>query len=252
MGEGQASGFLYQSKAVNKMEMKPLVLIIEDEEAISNFISAILVSNEYQAVKAMTGKEGLSLFSSHNPEVVLLDLGLPDMDGMELLKQIRRQSKTPVIVVSARGREHEKVEALDLGADDYIVKPFGTSELLARIRTAIRHSPRVIGGISLDDEKTIIGDLEINYDKRSVSLAGEKIHLTPIEYKILVLLSKNAGKVLTHDFIIREIWGVYTDESHTLRVNMANIRRKIEDNPGNPKYIFTEVGVGYRMAESLL
>ena len=232
------------------MDIKPLVLVIEDEDAICNFISAVLTSNDYQVVKAKTGKEGLSMLTSHAPDVILLDLGLPDIDGVELLKSIRQWSKTPVVVVSARAHEREKVAALDFGADDYIVKPFGTSELLARIRTAIRHSPMVIGGETIGDEKMTIGELEIDYSKRVVSILGEKIHLTPIEYKILVLLSKNAGKVLTHDFIIREIWGIYTDESHTLRVNMANIRRKIEANPGTPKYILTEMGVGYRMVES--
>lgn len=233
------------------MDMKPLILVIEDEMAICNFISAVLISNDYQVVQAKTAKEGLSMFTSYSPDVVLLDLGLPDVDGVEVLKQLREWSKTPIIVVSARGHEREKVVALDLGADDYIVKPFGTSELLARIRTAIRHSPKVIGRETLNEEKMAIGKLEIDYGKRMVSLAGEKIHLTPVEYKILVLLSKNAGKVLTHDYIMREIWGLYGNDSHTLRVNMANIRRKIETNPGTPKYILTEMGVGYRMVEEL-
>ncbi len=215
------------------------------------FISAILTSNGYQVVKAKTGKEGLSLFTSRVPDIILLDLGLPDIDGVEILKTIRQWSKTPVIVVSARGHEREKVAALDFGADDYIVKPFGTSELLARIRTALRHSPQSAAAEVLGDETFTTGKLEIDYSKRVVYKDGEKIHLTPIEYKLLVLLSRNAGKVLTHDFIIREIWGVYTDESHTLRVNMANIRRKIEENPGEPQYILTEMGVGYRMVEDM-
>lgn len=231
------------------MNIKPLILVIEDEDAICNFISAILTSNDYQVVKVKTGKEGLSMFTSHAPDVILLDLGLPDIDGVEVLKSIRQWSKTPVVVVSARGHEREKVAALDFGADDYIVKPFGTSELLARIRTAIRHSPKAIGGETFGHEKITIGELEIDYGKRVVSLSGEKIHLTPVEYKIVALLSKNAGKVLTHDYIMREIWGLYGSDSHTLRVNMANIRRKIEANPGTPKYILTEMGVGYRMIE---
>jgi two-component system KDP operon response regulator KdpE len=233
------------------MDIKPLVLVVEDEDAICNFISAVLTSNDYQVVKAKTGKEGLSLFTSHAPDIVLLDLGLPDIDGAEVLKSIRQWSETPVIVVSARGHEREKVAALDFGADDYIVKPFGTSELLARIRTAIRHSSKAISGETIGDEKITIGELEIDYGKRVVSLSGEKIHLTPVEYKILLLLSKNAGKVLTHDYIMKEIWGLYGSDSHTLRVNMANIRRKIEANPGAPKYILTEMGVGYRMIELL-
>lgn len=171
------------------MDIKPLVLVVEDEETICNFISAVLTSNDYRVVKAKTGKEGLSMFTSHAPDVILLDLGLPDIDGMELLKSIRQWSETPVVVVSARGHEREKVAALDSGADDYIVKPFGTSELLARIRTAIRHSPGSIGGEASGGENVIIGGLEIDYNRRIVSLSGEKIHLTPIEYKILVLLS---------------------------------------------------------------
>lgn len=233
------------------MVQKPLVLVIEDEDIILNFISAILTSNQYQVLKAKSGKEGLMLAASHSPDIMLLDLGLPDVDGMEVLSGIRQWSKVPVVVVSARGREREKVDALDKGADDYIVKPFGTSELLARIRTALRHSPNTVQAGSGGPDKAVVGSLEIDYQKRTVTLGGEKIHMTPIEFKILALLSKNAGKVLTHDFIIREIWGVYTDESHTLRVNMANIRRKIETNPGQPQYILTETGVGYRMSETL-
>ena len=231
--------------------VKPTILVIEDEEAICNFITAILNSNGYQVIKTGTGKEGLSMAASYSPDVILLDLGLPDIDGVEILKSIREWSKIPVVVVSARGHEREKVEALDLGADDYIVKPFGTSELLARIRTALRHSPQSMGSQVKGEEKATIGELQMDYNKRSVFLAGKAIHLTPVEYKILALLSKNAGKVLTHDYIMKEIWGLYAGDSHTLRVNMANIRRKIEVNPGSPKYILTEMGVGYRMVEEL-
>lgn len=233
------------------MSIKPLVLIIEDEDAICNFIKAVLNSNGYQVFKASTGKEGISMTASYSPDVILLDLGLPDIDGVEVLKSIRQWSKIPVVVVSARGLEREKVEALDLGADDYIVKPFGTSELLARIRTALRHSPKSMGGESGGAEKIAIGELEIDFGKRTVLISGKTLHLTPVEYKILALLAKNAGKVLTHDYIMKEVWGPYTSDSHTLRVNMANIRRKLEENPADPKYIVTEVGVGYRMTEEL-
>ncbi|WP_416361127.1 response regulator [Metaclostridioides mangenotii] len=232
--------------------MDPVILIVEDDETICNFISAVLTSNNYSVVKTGKGREALEMNASRVPDLILLDLGLPDMDGIDVLKNIRQWSKVPIIVISARGHEREKVEALDLEADDYIVKPFGTSELLARIRTAIRHSTKqqVVGSFEIKD-KVSIGDLEIDYDKRLVTLEDEKIHLTPIEYKIIVLLFKNAGKVLTHDFIIKEIWGPYTNESQTLRVNMANIRRKIETNPGEPKYILTEMGVGYRMVDEI-
>ena len=180
-----------------------------------------------------------------------LDLGLPDLDGIEVIKTIRQWTEIPIIVVSARGQEREKVEALDLGADDYLTKPFGTSELLARIRTGIRHSPIGVNVSYLESEKKTVGDLEINYAKRLVSIAGKEVHLTPIEYKIIVLLSKNIGKVLTHDYIMKEIWGPYTYERQALRVNMANIRRKLEVNAAEPKYIVTEVGVGYRMVEGI-
>ena len=231
------------------MEIQPSILIIEDEASISAFISAILSANQYRTLSASTGREGLALVSSNAPDVVLLDLGLPDMDGAEVLRVIRAQTTTPVIIVSARGLERDKVAALDLGADDYIVKPFGTAELLARIRTALRHSPKSMGSEPQGLTSKTIGELSIDYQKRLVTLRGETLHLTPNEYKLLALLSINAGKVLTHDALIREVWGQYGNESHTLRVNMANLRRKIEENPGSPRYILTEMGVGYRMAE---
>lgn len=233
------------------MKNKLLILVVEDENAISNFISAILTSNDYNVIKTSKGKEAISLIASHSLDLVLLDLGLPDIDGIEVLKNIRQWTSVPVVVVSARGHEREKVEALDIGADDYITKPFGTSELLARIRAAIRHSQKISGSAFLNVSRVCIGDLVIDYEKRKVTVEGNEVHLTPIEYKILVLLSKHAGKVLTHDFIIKEIWGPYTFENQTLRVNMANIRRKVEKNHGEPKYIVTEVGVGYRMVEEI-
>lgn len=231
------------------MNSNPLILIVEDEEAISNFISAILASNNYNLIKAGNAKEAVSMAASFCPDLILLDLGLPDMDGIEVIKSVRVWSNTPIIVVSARGYEREKVEALDLGADDYITKPFGTSELLARIRTEIRHSQRSRNKLSPELIKITVGDLEIYYDKRKVSVNGQEIHLTPIEYKIICLLSHYLGKVLTYEFIMKEVWGPYTNEIQALRVNMANIRRKLEENPAEPRYIITELGVGYRMAE---
>ena len=222
------------------MDNKVLILIIEDDEGISNFMTAILKSHNYSVIKANRGKEGLNMVTSHVPDLIILDLGLPDIDGIEVLKNIRSWSKLPIMVVSARGHEREKVEALDLGADDYITKPFGTSELLARIRTTMRHMEHRKDDSSLEIESFEVGNLYINYAKRIVTILGKDVHLTPIEYKIVTLLSKNAGKVLTHDFIIKEIWGPYTNENQTLRVNMANIRRKIEMNPAEPQYILTE------------
>jgi two-component system, OmpR family, KDP operon response regulator KdpE len=234
------------------MSNKMLILLVEDESGISNFISAVLASNDYNVIKTSKGKEAISMTASHCPDLILLDLGLPDIDGIEVLKNIRNWTSIPVIVVSARGHEREKVEALDLGADDYITKPFGTSELLARIRTAVRHSQKINDENQLEATKKCIGAFVIDYLKRIVTVDGNEVHLTPIEYKIILLLSKNAGKVLTHDFIIKDIWGPYTNENQALRVNMANIRRKIEINPAEPKYIVTEVGVGYRMIEEIL
>ncbi|MDR3263962.1 MAG: response regulator transcription factor [Clostridiales bacterium] len=231
------------------MNNKALVLVVEDDETICNFISAILTSNGYGIVKVSKGNDALSAAASHCPDVILLDLGLPDIDGTDVLKILRQWTGIPVIVVSARSHEREKVEALDLGADDYITKPFGTAELLARVRAALRRGQKDAG--HLEPGEMSVGDLEINYEKRLIKLAGKVIHFTPIEYKIVVLLSRYAGKVLTHDFIVKEIWGPYTNEVQALRVNMANIRRKLEENPAEPKYIVTELGVGYKMAEEV-
>jgi len=233
------------------MKHKLLILLVEDEAGISNFISTVLTSNDYNVIQAEKGKDAIALAASHSPDLILLDLGLPDMDGTQVLEKIRSWSNIPIIVVSARGHEREKVEALDLGADDYITKPFGISELLARIRTEVRHSQNLQDENHAADGKVIVGGLDIDYDKRIVKVDNKEVHLTPIEYKIIVLLSKNIGKVLTHDYIIKEIWGPFINENQTLRVNMANIRRKIEANPAEPKYIVTEVGVGYRMMDEV-
>jgi two-component system KDP operon response regulator KdpE len=223
------------------------VLIVEDETAIRNFISATLVAGGYQTLHAATGQQAEALIRSKQPDVILLDLGLPDMDGIEILQGVRQTSNLPVIVVSARGHEHEKVSALDLGADDYIVKPFGSEELLARIRTAIRHSTKLVAGEPAGVFTS--GGLTADFERRLITLDGEIVHLTQNEYKILTLFCRHAGHVLTHDFIIKNVWGPYAPyDIQILRVNMANIRRKIEKNPAEPQYILTEVGVGYRMA----
>lgn len=231
------------------MNHKVSVLLIEDEPSIRNFISTTLSANDYKTIKCATGKEGLSLISSHCPDIVLLDLGLPDMDGLDILQKVRKWSSIPIIVVSARNQETEKVQALDLGADDYITKPFGTSELLARIRAAIRRNNRAEGKLSTI-QTFKYKDLMIDYAKHQVTIAGQQIHLTQIEFKLVTLLAQSAGKVLTYDYIITNIWGPFaTKDNQILRVNMANIRRKLEKNPADPKYIYTEVGVGYRMNE---
>ncbi len=233
------------------MKIKDRVLIVEDESHISSFISTILSANDYDTMTARTGSEAITTITSHCPDVILLDLGLPDMDGLGILKFVREWSTCPIIVVSARNHERDKVEALDAGADDYIVKPFGTSELLARIRTAIRHTRTHLpnGDIAQSGQFRAKG-LTIDYDKHQVLVNGENAHLTQNEYKLVSLLGKYAGRVLTYDFIIRQLWGPKAkNDNQILRVNMANIRRKIEKNPAQPEYIFTEIGVVYRMVD---
>ncbi|MDR3280298.1 MAG: response regulator transcription factor [Synergistaceae bacterium] len=229
------------------MNNKTLVLIVEDDESIRNFMSAIFEANGYGTVIATNGASSAAIAASHRPDLILLDLGLPDIDGVEVLKKLREWTGVPIVVVSARGHEREKVEALDSGADDYITKPFGTAELLARARAALRRG----GGdsASFESGRVTVGELEIDYEKRSVKLAGREIHFTPIEYKIVALLARHAGKVLTHDFITKEVWGPYTDEIRSLRVNMSNIRRKVEKNPAEPRYVITEPSVGYKMSD---
>ena len=229
------------------MKIKDKVLIVEDEQSISSFISMILTANGYDTIIVNTGEEALTMISSHCPDLIVLDLGLPDMDGLEVLRSVRKWSSLPIVVVSARNHERDKVEALDYGADDYLVKPFGTSELLARIRTALRHSQRAAGTQSLKYE---VGDLLIDFERRLVKVKGQDVHLTQIEYKLVSLLAQNAGKVMTYESIISKIWGPFADsDNQILRVNMAHIRRKLEENPAEPQYIFTEIGVGYRMRE---
>lgn len=226
------------------------VLIIEDEKNIQTFISKILKKHEYRVLQADCAKEGLNLIQSQCPDIILLDLGLPDMDGMNIIEEVRAWSSTPIIVISARTAEQEKVAALDLGADDYITKPFGTSELLARIRTSLRHSNRLMTDSSLYIRPYQAGELVLDFSKRLLTLDGETIHLTPIEYKIVAFLAKNSGKVVTYDSLLSNVWGPNTDgDNKILRVNMANIRRKLEKDPAQPQYIFTEVGIGYRMKE---
>ena len=233
------------------MEIKDRVLVIEDDKSIRNFMKTILEANNYEVIMAVNGAEAYSMITSQCPDVVILDLGLPDMDGMKILKSVREWSGMPILVVSARSHERDKVEALDLGADDYITKPFGTSELLARLRTAIRHAR--VSYLTPEGMQTGTfrsGDLVIDYDKHRVYVGEQDAGLTQNEYKIVSLLGKYAGKVLTYDFLIKEIWGPnMKNDNRILRVNMANIRRKIEHNQAQTQYIFTEVGVGFRIVD---
>jgi two-component system KDP operon response regulator KdpE len=232
------------------MTQKLSVLIIEDEKSICEFMAKTLQTHDYRVATVHNGKDGLVMLTSAVPDVVLLDLGLPDMDGMEIIEKTRKWSSVPIIVISARTQEREKVAALDLGADDYITKPFGTFELLARIRTAVRHNNRIVDDPINGNRPYRAEGLTIDFDKRLVLVDGKEVHLTRVEYKIVSLLARNSGKVLTYDSLINQVWGPYADDNNRiLRVNMANIRRKLEVNPGEPKYIFTELGVGYRMLE---
>lgn len=227
---------------------KKLILLVEDDKTIRKFISTALLTQDYDVKEAITGKEGISIAVSYSPDVVLLDLGLEDMDGIEVIKAIRQFSNIPIIVVSAREQDRDKVEVFDAGADDYLTKPFSIVELLARVRVAFRHSQ--VEAQQKDDVKSTfeVDKLLIDFDKRKVIVDDIEVHLTPIEYNILSLLAKHHGKVLTHNFIIKEIWGsVIGNETKSLRIFMATLRRKIEKQPANPRYIITEVGVGYRL-----
>lgn len=233
------------------MKIRDKILLIEDERTIRSFMQAILTANGYDVLMAGTGAEANTMICSHCPDIIILDLGLPDMDGMHILKSVREWSKIPILVVSARSHERDKVEALDAGADDYLTKPFGTEELLARIRAAIRHTRTPDGGAAVANTGVLkVGELTIDYGKHRVYIAGQDANLTQNEYKLVALLGLHAGKVLTYDYLIRELWGPSAhSDNQILRVNMANIRRKIEKNPAQPAYIFTESGVGYRMID---
>lgn len=222
------------------------ILIVEDDKTIQNFLKVTLKTQNYNYIIAETGLSGLSLFYANRPDLVLLDLGLPDIEGIEVLKQIRQNSSIPIIVVSARSSETEKVMALDYGSDDYVTKPFNAAELLARIRAALRHCLKE----KVSEPIFELDYLKVDFERRHVWGKDQEIHLTPIEYKMLVLLITNRGKVLTHHFIQENVWGYETtDDYQSLRVFMANIRRKIEIDSSSPHFIITEVGVGYRFVE---
>ena len=227
------------------------ILIVEDENRIANFIKMVLISNNYEVLIAVNGQDAKNMVSSHCPDLVVLDLGLPDMNGIEIIRFIREWSDMPIIVVSAHMHESEKVEALDAGADDYVTKPFGTSELLARIRTGLRHARMGNrAGNSGNHDCFNAKGLMIDYDKHQVFVDGIQVKLTNNEFKLLSLLSMHSGKVLTYDYILNALWGPGNNgNNQILRVHMANLRHKIEKKPAEPEYIFTEVGVGYRLIE---
>lgn len=233
------------------MNLRHEILLIEDERNICDFIMTTLRTQDYKVTFANNAANGLSLAASGCPDLILLDLGLPDMDGIDVIRNVREWSNIPIIVISARTQEQEKVDALDAGADDYITKPFGTSELMARIRTSLRRSALNNNMSVAAENRYEAKNLIIDYEKHLVTVDGNIVHFTQIEYKILTFLARNAGKVITYDTLITHVWGPFADSNNRiLRVNMANIRRKMEHNPADPQYIFTEIGIGYRMIDN--
>jgi len=228
--------------------MKPIILLIEDDPQIRRFLRASLITQGYEFIEAGTGREGLALAAARVPEVVLLDLGLPDMEGLEVIKQLRAWSGVPIIVLSARGQERDKVANLDAGADDYLTKPFGVGELLARIRVARRKS----GPAEESQQETVyaVGKIKVDLERRLVWREQEEVHLTPIEYKLLAVLLKHRGKVVTHRQLLKEVWGPsYVEQNPYLRIFILNLRRKLEDDPTRPQHLLTEPGVGYRFRD---
>ncbi len=232
------------------MNNKYKILMIEDEQSICSFVKTTLEANDYRVLLASTCQQGIMMYSSHRPDLVILDLGLPDRDGLEFIQTVRESSAVPIIVLSARTLESDKVSALDLGANDYVTKPFGMAELLARVRACLRSTRGGSDLIAVPGGKFFLQDLVIDYDRRTVSVAGEEVHLTQTEYNILALLSRHTGKVLTYFAVVRSIWGTMDAGSvKKLQVNMANIRRKLGCTPGDNRYFVNELGVGYRMLD---
>lgn len=223
-----------------------LILVIEDDIQIRRFLKTALTSNGYRFIEATSGYEGVSITSLQHPDLIILDIGLPDIDGLEVTRRLREWTKIPIIMLSVRDKERDKVEALDAGADDYLTKPFGIQELLARVRVALRHALLIEQGI--DNPVFTTGDLKVDIGKRQVFVKESEVHLTPLEYKLLITLVKHAGKVVTRDYLLREVWGIhFMDQIHYLRVYMGQLRHKLEDDPALPRYLITEPGVGYRL-----
>jgi two-component system, OmpR family, KDP operon response regulator KdpE len=224
----------------------PLILVVEDELPIRRFLHAALDGEGYRLIDAENGERGLRVAAQQPPDLVILDLGLPDIDGQEVLRKLREWLTAPIIILSARDQEQEKVAALDSGADDYLTKPFSTGELLARIRVALRHA--AASATEQDTRSFSAGDLRVDLAARRVFVSEKEVHLTPLEYKLLLALVRNAGKVLTHRQLLKEVWGpLHVHETHYLRVYMAGLRRKVEANPAQPRHLLTEQGVGYRL-----
>lgn len=227
-------------------EPAPVVLLIEDEPQMRRFLRAALENEAYRLVEAPTAREGLAQAAGRNPDIILLDLGLPDGDGIDVTRRLREWARTPIVVISARGQERDKVAALDAGADDYLTKPFGVGELLARMRVALRHAARAAG--EPDQPVFTSGDLRVDLEQRRVLVGEREVHLTPTEYRLLVALVRHAGKVLTHRHLLKEVWGANTvTQTPALRVHMTQLRHKLERDPTQPRHLLTEPGVGYRL-----
>jgi two-component system KDP operon response regulator KdpE len=224
-----------------------LILIVEDEPQIRHFLRTTLTAEGYRVIEAENGERGVLEAATHKPDLVMVDLGLPDLDGVEVVKRIRAWSSLPILILSARSAEADKVAALDAGADDYVTKPFGVGELTARIRVALRHAAR---GAKQDAAGTLqFGNIEVDLERRLVRANGRDVHLTPIEFRLLGCLARHAGMVLTHRHLLREVWGPsYVDQSHYLRIYMKQLRHKLEPDPARPRFLLTETGVGYRLA----
>lgn len=227
------------------MSQEATILVIEDEAEIRRFLRTTLPAHGFRLYEAATGRDGLTEAKARNPDLILLDLGLPDLEGTEVIRRIREWTAMPIIVLSARDQEQVKVEALDIGADDYVTKPFGVHELLARMRAALRHASR---SVDVAEPVFALGDLKVDLGRRQVLVSEKEIHLTPIEYKLLTTLIRHAGRVMTHRQLLKEVWGpLHVEEGHYLRVYMRQLRNKLEHTPANPRYLVTELGVGYRL-----
>jgi len=223
---------------------QPLILIIEDEASLRRFLVPTLANHDYQVLTAASGADGLAMARSHNPDLILLDLGLPDLDGGQVLESLRQWSRKPILIISARNQEQDKVRALDLGADDYLTKPFGAEELLARIRVALRHASHA----TLETPVLQCGALKLDLERREVAMDGTPVRLTPLEYRLLEALAQRAGKVATHAQLLNEVWGpVGAGQTHYLRIYMGTLRRKLEPDPTRPRYLLTEPSIGYRL-----
>ena len=223
------------------------VLLIDDEPPIRRLLRTALAAHGYTLIESSTGEDGLQQAATRSPDLIIVDLGLPDLDGVQVTRRLREWSRTPIIVLSARGQERDKIEALEAGADDYVSKPFGVGELVARMRVAWRHAARTTDA---DEPVFVVGDLKVDQAHRRVFVGEREVHLTPIEYRLLTTLMRHAGKVLTHDQLLKDVWGPpYVGQSHYARVYMAQLRRKLEQDPARPRYLLTEPGVGYRLVD---